>query len=90
MRFILPFFAVIFFVGCSNKVVIPSMPSTTLQKADLSDLDGFNDENFDEVVEGFITNCKTKKTQELYGRLCKEALHVRLLYKVSRIVPASF
>ena len=76
MRFILPFFAVIFFVGCSNKVVIPSMPSTTLQKADLSDLDGFNDENFDEVVEGFITNCKTKKTQELYGTLCKEALHV--------------
>ncbi|WP_345991494.1 MltA domain-containing protein [Sulfurimonas sp. HSL-1716] len=76
MRFFLPFIMIVFFAGCSNKLTVPAMPDTTLQKADISDLQGFEDENFDEVVEGFLQNCKTKKTQEMYGVLCQEALHV--------------
>lgn len=74
---VLPFLVVLFFAGCSSKVVVPTMPDTTLQKASLSDLNGFENENFDEVLEGFLQNCKSKKTQDMYGTLCKNALHVK-------------
>ncbi len=76
MRFFLALSIILFFVGCSYKVAVPTMPDTTLQKAGFSDLNGFNNENFDEVVDGFLQNCKSKKTQEMYGALCSDALHV--------------
>lgn len=76
MRFILPFFVLLFFFGCSSKIVLPTMPDTTLKKTNFSELEGFDNENFDEVVDNFIKSCKTKKTQDLYGGLCQNALHV--------------
>ena len=42
----------------------------------ISELVQFDNENFDEVVDLFINNCKTATTKKMYGSLCESALHV--------------
>jgi membrane-bound lytic murein transglycosylase A len=42
----------------------------------LSEVVEFEHENFDEVVNLFVNNCKTSLTRKLYGSLCDNALHV--------------
>ena len=76
MRSVLYFALLIFFAGCAQKATVAAVPGTTLQKAGFEELEGFEDENFDEVVDTFSKNCQSKKSQELYGSLCMDALHV--------------
>ncbi|MBU0632661.1 murein transglycosylase A [bacterium] len=75
MRYFIPIVVLFLFSGCTYKVAVTAMPDTSLKKAYFSDLKGFNSENFDEVVDGFLRSCQTKKAQDLYGRLCQKALH---------------
>ena len=44
--------------------------------ANMSEIVQFDKENFDEVVNLFINNCKTAVTRKMYGSLCEKALHV--------------
>jgi membrane-bound lytic murein transglycosylase A len=44
--------------------------------ANISELVQFDNENFDEVVDIFINNCKSATTRKMYGSLCDNALHV--------------
>lgn len=44
--------------------------------ANMSEIVQFDHENFDEVVNLFINNCKTAVTRKMYGSLCERALHV--------------
>jgi len=77
MRFILfvPFF---FFFGCVPKPMIISdkLPNTYVIASDYESLSGWDEDNFDEMLQLFHQNCTTKKTQEFYGDLCDEALEV--------------
>lgn len=69
------FFIVILFFGCSKepKIVFNELPKTYLLQSEFSKLPNFNDENYDEVLEQFKNNCKTKKSKNLYGDLCIQA-----------------
>ena len=42
----------------------------------ISEVVEFEHENFDEVLDLFVNNCKTSVTRKLYGSLCDNALHV--------------
>jgi len=44
-----------------------------LVKSDISQLKNFDDENYEEVLALFKTNCKTKKSKKIYKNLCKRA-----------------
>lgn len=43
----------------------------------ISEVVEFDHENFDEVLDIFVNNCKTAVTRKLYGSLCDNALHVK-------------
>jgi len=57
--YILPIFL---FIGCSktSNVALSSLPKIA-------------DENYEEIINSFINNCKTSKAQALYKNLCQEA-----------------
>ena len=76
IRFFLAIYLLFFFFGCSQKTSAPIPAQSTLEKVDMLNLDGFGEENFDEVLNGFVASCKTNKTKKLYGSLCQSALHV--------------
>jgi len=68
------FILAIFFVGCSKepKVAFKELPQTHLQKSDFKDLPNWENENYDEVLETFINNCRAKKSIKIYGELCAD------------------
>jgi len=53
-----------------------SLPITT-KKTPFDLLPGFEKEDFDAVLAGFIKNCQTKKAKKLYGSLCTEAKNAK-------------
>ncbi len=61
-----------------NFLNLESNNSSELPKniANISELVQFDNENFDEVVDVFINNCKSPTTRKMYGSLCDNALHV--------------
>ncbi len=52
---------------------ILELPQNT---SNISEVVQFDNENFDEVVDIFINNCKSATTRKMYGSLCDSALHV--------------
>jgi membrane-bound lytic murein transglycosylase A len=52
------------------------MKNTMLYKSDFSQLPGFEDEDFDAVLNNFIYNCKATKARAIYQDLCFEAKEV--------------
>ncbi len=52
---------------------ISELPQNT---SNISEVVQFDNENFDEVVDIFINNCKSATTRKMYGSLCDTALHV--------------
>ncbi len=52
---------------------ISELPQNT---SNISEVVQFDNENFDEVVDIFINNCKSATTRKMYGSLCDSALHV--------------
>ena len=63
------------FVGCSTKPKILSqkMPKTYLKKSDFSELPKWSDEDYSVALNSFLESCKSKKTQNIYTKLCKDA-----------------
>jgi len=63
------------FIGCTKEPTIVSakLPNTYLTKSSFSQLPNFYNENYDEVLELFINNCRTKKSKKIYKELCQEA-----------------
>jgi len=50
--------------GCSVKIQIPL------------ELPDFKKENYGEVLSSFVNSCRSKKTEKIYGNLCKDAKSV--------------
>ena len=76
MKLTLPLLIItLLFFGCAPKpkVLFQELPQTYLLESDFNSLPSFNTENYDEVLENFINNCRTKRAKKLYGSLCKEA-----------------
>jgi len=65
----------IFFGGCSKKpnIKISEMPNTHLNESSFNELAEWQGENHQEALNSFINNCKSKKTQDIYGTLCQDA-----------------
>ena len=68
-------FVLFLFFGCSKqpKVVVAELPHTYLTPAAFHELPEIEHVDFNAVLAGFIYDCKSPKTQKLYGELCKEA-----------------
>ena len=74
---------ILFFLSCSStheqskkpqaKILFESLPHTYMLKSSFEDLPHFSQENFDDVLENFLNNCRTKKAKKLYGSLCSDA-----------------
>lgn len=76
MKLTLYFFITIFiFSGCSKEptVILDTLPQTQLSKSDYSSLPNWESENYAEVLNSFINNCRAKKSQKIYGELCEQA-----------------
>jgi len=68
------------FSACSttqNKVFLPQLSQTPLQKTTFLNLPGFEEENFDDVLKNFNNNCQKKSVEKLYGDLCQKAKSVK-------------
>lgn len=72
---------IILFTACSeipnssmekSEIMFENLPNTYLIKSSFNELPDFNDENYAEVLEQFISNCQTPKAQNLYGSLCHD------------------
>jgi membrane-bound lytic murein transglycosylase A len=65
------------FIACSQKphILFESLPKTYLYPVTFAELPAFEKENYEEVLSGFLNNCRTKKTEKIYASLCKEAAH---------------
>ena len=71
------------FLGCSQekkeellplaKPLFETLPHTYLKKSSFHELEGYNEESFEELQRLFLNNCRSKKSQKLYGDLCKKA-----------------
>jgi membrane-bound lytic murein transglycosylase A len=72
LSIIIPF---VLFVGCSTqpKVLYPKMPKTYLKQSSFSELPRWSDEDYKGALSSFIHSCKSKKTQQIYKNLCKDA-----------------
>jgi len=76
MRAILYFFMFIFIIqGCVKKpeIQLISMPKTSVEESSFYSLPGWDDEDYNEVLDTFIKNCQTKSSQKIYANLCQEA-----------------
>jgi len=75
MKQILYFFMFIFiFYGCSKspEVQLKTMPKTLMTQSSFEELPQWEEENFDEVIENFKNNCRTKKSKRIYKDLCHQ------------------
>jgi len=68
-------FLLLLFFGCSRqpKPLVKELPNTYVIPAAFSELPHIESVDFDAVLEGFVYDCKSKKTQKLYGELCQKA-----------------
>ena len=66
---------IVLFFGCSQqpKPLFKELPDTYLTPVAFSELPQIESIDFDTVLDGFIYDCKSTKTQKLYGNLCEEA-----------------
>jgi len=76
---------IILFTSCSNedkrpiekaKKLSSLLPNTYLLKSTFNNLPNFNNEDYLDVLNGFINNCKTSKAKKLYGELCKNSENI--------------
>jgi len=69
------FFLIFLFFGCSEKekILFSSLPNTYLVKSNFQDLPSFQNENYNEILENFRNNCRSKKSRNIYKSLCFEA-----------------
>jgi membrane-bound lytic murein transglycosylase A len=74
MRYVFYILIPFLFMGCAefNALLQPQK----FNNQDVSEVAEYDHENFDEVLDLFVNNCKTTATQKLYGNLCENALHV--------------
>ncbi len=65
----------LFFWGCSKDphIKIKELPNTYLSESSFDELVEWQSENHQEALNSFINNCKSKKTQDIYGPLCQRA-----------------
>ena len=70
----------LFFLSCSDekkiaesKLLFDSLPDTYLVKSSFDLLPRFQEENYDEIVDEFVNNCRTKRAKKLYRGLCEDA-----------------
>ena len=85
------------FTACSDKpkeklqkrseIIFTKLPNTYLIKSSFNELPDFDDENYAEVLEQFISNCTTIKAKRLYGKLCK---HTDKITDVKEFLTNSF
>ena len=68
-------FILLLFLGCTQhpKPLVKELPNTYLTPAAFDELPQIERIDFDAVLEGFIYDCKSAKTQKLYGELCSKA-----------------
>ena len=67
------------FLSCSKRestTLFDTLPHTYLKKSEFKELDRYDSEHFDTVLESFINNCTTKKARKIYGDLCIDAKYV--------------
>ena len=71
---------ILFFLSCSEekkapqaKLLFDLLPHTYLKKSSFDLLPRFQEENYDDIVDEFVNNCRTKRAQKLYGKICEEA-----------------
>jgi len=67
------------FLGCSKQArpIVKELPNTYLTPVTFSELPQIESVDFDAVLDGFVYNCKSTKTQKLYGTLCNEAQNAK-------------
>ncbi len=65
----------LFFAGCVSKPMMLSdkLPETYVIPSDYESLAGWNEEDFDVILQLFQQSCTTQPAQQLYGKLCDEA-----------------
>ena len=75
---ILLFIISILFFGCSQKpkIMFERLPTTHLTPSSFEDLPAFERENYEDVLNNFRNNCKTKRTKKIYNSLCVDASKV--------------
>ena len=62
-------------LGCSKQAEtpLPKLPYTYVVPAAFSELSALQKNNFQNVLDNFINNCRSTKAQKIYGSLCQEA-----------------
>jgi len=62
-------------LGCSKQpeILLHKLPNTYVVPTAFSELPALQKNNFQNVLDDFINNCKSTKAQKLYGSLCQEA-----------------
>ncbi len=70
---LLPISLLITFFGCAPKPValLPEYPNTLMVPANLKELHGYLEEDYDELLEHFRRNCHSSRTQALYPLTCE-------------------
>jgi membrane-bound lytic murein transglycosylase A len=63
------------FFGCSKTpdLKIDTLPNTQLIQSDFATLPLWNEENYDDLLQNFLNNCRAQKSKNIYGDLCTEA-----------------
>ncbi|WP_457747034.1 murein transglycosylase A [Sulfurimonas sp.] len=79
MKHILYFITIIFLIlGCTKepKVVLKDYKNTHLKEESFQILENFTNEDFNATLEHFRKNCKSKKVQNIYAKLCQDVQDV--------------
>ena len=65
----------LFILACSKKsdLLLDKLPNTYVTPVSFSKLPAFKKNNFQNVLDDFINNCKSSSAKKLYASLCKEA-----------------
>ncbi len=72
---IVPILTLITFFGCAPKPValLQEYPNTLMTPSNGEELDGYKEEDYDELLENFRNNCRSSRTKKLYASTCKLA-----------------
>jgi membrane-bound lytic murein transglycosylase A len=70
------------FSGCFErsakpKIMFQKLPKTYLIKSSFESLPNWENENHDEALLNFINSCQSKKTRDIYKKLCKKAKNTK-------------
>ena len=82
------------FLGCNKNPLPPKLTNiknVNFTQTSFSNLPGFEQQNYDELLNDFINNCKSTKGQKIYKDLCQKALHVTdaKLFLINNFTPYS-